>query len=121
MVKLQLYTIRHGAPLSQELDHQDIHHILAKFGNVLQLLLARTIAYARFDNYVSAYLVVKTLNGFAVNDTLKLAVTWCDHPDFASLHHLQQQQSLAGQGASDGQEVLQLSLRDARCWGGTTS
>jgi len=57
-------------------------------------------AYIRYDNYVSAYLAIKTINGFAVSDTLKIEVRWCDQLDFNWL-----EQQMAAISPSDGQEV----------------
>ena len=46
------------------------------------------MAYIRYDNYISCFLAIKTLNHFEVKDILRLSANWCDQNDINALQQL---------------------------------
>ena len=81
-MKLQLYTIRHQLQIGEQFDQQDLFSICSRFGQVLHLVLNKATAYARFDNYISCFLLIKSLNGFEASDVLRISASWCLEEDF---------------------------------------
>jgi hypothetical protein len=60
IVKLHLYTIRHCLPVTEELEQQEISSICKKYGPIVFLSVDKHVAYVRFDNYVSCFLIIRS-------------------------------------------------------------
>lgn len=64
VLRLQIYTVRYCAHVSEEFDQADLQTVFERFGVIKELHVDKNVAYMRFDNFVSAYLALQTLNDF---------------------------------------------------------
>ena len=56
-----------------------------RFGRAVSVHIKQGVAFIRYDNYISCYLAITTVNGLALDDVLRVSVAWCDFEDMTQL------------------------------------
>ena len=100
VVKLGVYSIRHRHLPEREFVEGDLWAMAGRFGQPISVHVKGGVGFLRYDNYISCYLAVATLNGLPLDDVLRLSVGWCDPEDISQL-----QQEVNTVGVFDGQST----------------
>jgi hypothetical protein len=58
----------------EEFDENDLVNVFNRFGQVNNLSVNGCTAYVNYQQHVSAFLAIKVLNGFSVNENLWITV-----------------------------------------------